>query len=257
MKATAMFALRGMEHMHPRPPPQVFEMNRKYEREADEKLKKFPAAEVEAAMKSAIEEQAKSEIERQALVQAWARQNPGQTHMEVGGPETQQLYDEVLAKPAAKENRAENYSCAYCGKSSTVKLKACARCLKVSYCGKECQTPAWKAHKLECVPWNRDRDPKTLDLTWDQVQANGNVHFKGRTLEVRAILDESMTRQVFQCKDRVGTIRRVAAYTHSRAIPGLQQGSILRWKNPRYHYFMDGSSGARIEEDDLKNVTIL
>jgi len=107
------------------------------------------------------------------------------------------------------------------------------------------------------VPWEKAREPKTLDLTWEQVESYSGAPVQGRTLEVRAMLDESMMmRQVFQCKDRVGVIRRVAAYTNSRGIPGLKQGALLRWKNPRFHCFADGSSGARIEEEDLKDITI-
>ena len=37
---------------------------------------------------------------------------------------------------------------------------------------------------------------------------------------------------------------------------GLAAGKVLRWKNPRFHMFMDGSTGARIEEEDLANVTV-
>ena len=69
--------------------------------------------------------------------------------------------------------------------------------------------------------------------------------------------DISFTRQVFECKDRVGAVRRIAAYTNSNTIPGAATGKILRWKNPRFHYFMDGSSGAKIFEDDLSQISIL
>ncbi len=93
-------------------------------------------------------------------------------------------------------------------------------------------------------------------MTWNEVEAHGGAPVSGRKLEVRAMLDESMMRQVFSCKDRSGVVRRVAAYTNSRTIPGLKQGSILKWKNPRYHFFMDGSSGARIEEEDLADITV-
>ena len=44
-------------------------------------------------------------------------------------------------------------SCDNCGKVATKEqpLKPCARCLACAYCGKECQTSAWKAkHKAEC-----------------------------------------------------------------------------------------------------------
>jgi ferredoxin len=29
-------------------------------------------------------------------------------------------------------------------------LKKCARCMAVGYCGKACQTQAWRQHKREC-----------------------------------------------------------------------------------------------------------
>jgi len=66
----------------------------------------------------------------------------------------------------------------------------------------------------------------------------------------------NFTRQVLDCKDRVGAVRRIAAYTDSRSLPGAASGKVLRWKNPRFHYFMDGSSGGRIEDSDMCNVTI-
>jgi len=68
--------------------------------------------------------------------------------------------------------------------------------------------------------------------------------------------DGSIMRQVFECQDRVGVIRRIAAYTNSKMIPSAAPGKLLRWKNPRFHWFMDGSSGARIEEEDLKYITV-
>ena len=88
------------------------------------------------------------------------------------------------------------------------------------------------------------------------MEAFGGRPAEGKVLEVQAMLDESMMRQVFQCKDRLGKLRRIAAYTNSRSIAGLRQGSIIKWKNPKFHYFMDGSSGARIEEEDLANITV-
>ena len=66
----------------------------------------------------------------------------------------------------------------------------------------------------------------------------------------------SITRQVLECKDRVGAVRIIAIYTNNRVLSGVSPGKILRWKNPRFHYFMDGSSGARIEEEDLDDITI-
>ena len=80
---------------------------------------------------------------------------------------------------------------------------------------------------------------------------------KGQVLETRIVLSDSIgIRQVWECKDREGTVRRIAAYTNSRAIPGAAPGKVLRWTNPRYHNFIDGSSGARLEEQDLVNVKV-
>ena len=67
---------------------------------------------------------------------------------------------------------------------------------------------------------------------------------------------EAGLRLIALCKDRTGVVNRVAAYTNSRNIPGFTPGKVMVWKNPRFHYFMDGSSGARIEESDLTNITI-
>ena len=55
-KATAMYALRGMEKMVPRPTEQIWEMNREYLRRADEKLKRFEDAgeDVQSAMRKAM-----------------------------------------------------------------------------------------------------------------------------------------------------------------------------------------------------------
>ena len=68
--------------------------------------------------------------------------------------------------------------------------------------------------------------------------------------------DESMMRPVFGCKDRTGVVRRVAVYTTSRSLPGLRTGAVLRWKNPHFNYFGDGSSGARIEDEDVANISL-
>ncbi len=40
-------------------------------------------------------------------------------------------------------------------------------------------------------------------------------------------------------------------YGCMQAPHGLALGCVLRWRNPRYHHFMDGSQGARIEDEDL------
>lgn len=70
------------------------------------------------------------------------------------------------------------------------------------------------------------------------------------------MISEPYFRAVMECKDRVGAVRRIAAYTNSKQVPGAAVGKVLRWRNPKFHWFMDGSSGARIEEADLANITI-
>lgn len=77
-----------------------------------------------------------------------------------------------------------------------------------------------------------------------------------QTLEVRIMNITTFGREVLDCKDRTGAVLRIAAYSDSHTLPGAASGRVLRWKNPRFRYFMDGSSGGRIEEADMCNVTI-
>ncbi|KAF6753015.1 hypothetical protein DFP72DRAFT_1171189 [Ephemerocybe angulata] len=42
-------------------------------------------------------------------------------------------------------------ACGRCGVRD-VKLEKCARCKKMKYCGKKCQTEDWKSHKANCIP---------------------------------------------------------------------------------------------------------
>jgi hypothetical protein len=257
--AVCFNALKNMERMDPRPSEAIFEMNRQFLRENEEKLRRLEDAgveDVETAKRMALDEQTVSDIERDAIVQEMQRRNPGQRNFELGGAETQEIYEKIAAVPKTKTTRADKYTCAFCGKTRADKaLMCCSRCKMVSYCSKECQISHWKHHKKECK--DKEKEPKSLPLTWEQLEAHGpGVPVSGEELEVKAMMEEGMVRQVLQCKDRVGTIRRIAAYTDSRTIPGLTLGRTLRWKNPRFHYFMDGSSGARIEEEDLVNITV-
>jgi hypothetical protein len=48
-----------------------------------------------------------------------------------------------------KSGPGDGNMCGHCGTTSD-QLKKCARCGQVSYCGKECQTKAWKSHKKAC-----------------------------------------------------------------------------------------------------------
>lgn len=160
-------------------------------------------------------------------------------------------------------------TCGHCKNKSggSTKLRKCSGCKQVAYCNRDCQNAAWKDHKMVCGKSKKEIEKKDrkkvkalakeLPVSWNQLEAYGGGPAEGKVLEIRALNDESLTRQVFGCKDRLGVVKRVAAYTDSRRIPGLASGKILRWKNPRFHYFMDGSSGARIEEEDLDDITVL
>ena len=70
-------------------------------------------------------------MERNALMQGWSKHYPGKTTFEMGGLETQKLYDEIISNPSVKTYRAEAYTCGYCDKSVTQKLLLCSRCIKV------------------------------------------------------------------------------------------------------------------------------
>jgi hypothetical protein len=54
-----------------------------------------------------------------------------------------------------KEVKGDGVSgCRNCGKGRSKKggdLKACAKCLKIKYCGRACQRADWKRHKKECT----------------------------------------------------------------------------------------------------------
>lgn len=263
-KAQALYALRGMEQMVPRPNEEIVAQTRKWYDDTDAKLQKLrdenkkeaTGEDIDAAWRKAVEREERREMEQRAMMQAWSSQNPGKNTWEFGGAETQKIFEKFAATPDyGKNRRVDLHTCGYCHKVSVEELKFCAKCKKVVYCNRECQKKAWKAHKKVCVPADSGK-VKSARLTWDQLEALQGEPAIGQTLEVRAILDESVMRQVIQCKDRNGVMRRVAAYTNSRIIPGLKPGSVLKWKNPRFHYFMDGSSGARIEESDLVNVSV-
>lgn len=214
---------------------------------------------VKPPRKTLEEKKKQRQQERMALQQAWKKKNGNDEPIAFGKKETQELFEKFVAPPKVNTSkRVDVYTCGHCHRISRTVLMTCSRCHKASYCGRQCQKLAWKQHKKECRNVSTLKSPpKSLPLTWEQVFVFNGEPVMGKTLEVRAILDQSaFTRQVFQCKDRAGDVRLVAAYTDTGMIPGLCQGAILKWKNPRFHRFLDGNTGARIEECDLANIFV-
>lgn len=213
---------------------------------------------IEAALRKERLKGRTQDADRAALLNAFLQQNPGATTMEIGGPDQQRLYEQFVAPPpsAGRDQAVDPYTCSYCKKHSTAILLACGQCRKQAYCNRECQRVHWKAHKKSCVPSEQlsKEDKKRLPITWEQLEEFGTA--TGEKLEVRFLEQEDGFRLIAQCKDRAGVCKRVAAYTNSRNIPNFGPGKIMVWKNPRFHYFLDGSSGARIEDSDLKDIVI-
>ena len=97
------------------------------------------------------------------------------------------------------------------------------------------------------------KDEKSLPLTWEQLETFGTA--TGRKIELRYISQCSSLPSILiaLCKDRANVSMRVEM---ARNIPNFQPGTVIVWKNPRFHRFTDGSGGARIEESDLSNIKI-
>jgi len=232
--------------------------------------------EYHAARRSEIQDEYAREAELRATASEFRKENPtGPAVLNVGSADYARLHEKVASKPLSA-TKADAYrdnarTCSYCGRSHAAKIKRCSRCQKAAFCDEGCMKAAWKGHKLVCEP-AANPGPESQEsgsrtgkgsstrrlLTWGQLEVLGGAPAIDQAIEIRAVLDEShFGRQVFGCKDRDGSMRRVAVYTNSRRIPGLEQGCMLRWKHPRYHWFLDGSSGARIEEGDLANITVI
>ena len=62
-------------------------------------------------------------------------------------------------------------------------------------------------------------------------------------------------RHSFQGQDMEGKSLLVTFYGDVGAPCGLALGRTFNWLNPRFHYFMDGQQGARIEDVDIPNIT--
>lgn len=216
------------------------------------------------ALRRAEQEAYNRDAELSAIGSAWAKQNPGKSRIELGGSETQKLYDKFASKPPSSSiDSIDKLSCGYCGASSAEKLRFCSACRKAAYCNVECQKLAWKGHKKVCLPIvsntkDAGKSPK-LPITWEQLKAFGRKPAKGKVLEVRVMQVEFCMRQFLECKDRVGVVMRIAMHTNSRSLPGVSAGMILRWKNPLYNWVIDGRSGVTLvmlSDEELVNVSL-
>lgn len=92
-------------------------------------------------------------------------------------------------------------------------------------------------------------------ISWDELEDLGGAPAAGRVLEVKIMAQPlPFGRHNFPGKDHYGEVRHCCIYAD---VPpqGLVLGRILRWRNPHFHWFMDGSSGARIDDEDVGDVT--
>ena len=229
-------------------------------KELDKELAALKAtnAEVHKASQHSQKKLDASDADRIAVLQAWKKNNPGKNSMEWGGEESQKYFDAVAAKPSKATAEVDRFTCLFCKKASAERLTRCSRCERAYFCNAECFRAAWKQHKKVCQPvegYSTKRKKKKATLTWDQLEKHYPMPVEGRTLEVRIMLDESLMRLVVKAKDREGVVCKIAAYTDSGQIPGCVPGAVMKWKHPKFHYFMDGSSGCRIEQDDLDNIS--
>eukprot|EP00741_Cyanophora_paradoxa_P001652 tig00000498_g1603.t1 len=194
------------------------------------------------------------------------------------------------AAPASAAGAAGATSglCGKCGKAGAT--NRCGRCKQVFYCDVPCQRADWGRHKPLCQPAATAAAPATATsapsapapapaaasaaaqpppsrqrkgagggerrLTWGDVRRGGGGAVRG-TLEVWAQGPPFFLRHTVQAADAKGEVGTVSFYLEGGPPPGLlgvRAGSRIRWRNPHFHRFMDGQSGARIEDDDLPNL---
>ncbi|GFR40586.1 hypothetical protein Agub_g1166, partial [Astrephomene gubernaculifera] len=101
----------------------------------------------------------------------------------------------------------------------------------------------------------------STSVTWHQLADMCPRTARGRTLRVR-LLDEPVPffRWTVLAVDAVGNVALLAFYhsdQHNPPLPGLRAGAWLSWSNPAGHVFLDGRFGARIEDEDLPNITVM
>ncbi|KAK9816678.1 hypothetical protein WJX72_003583 [[Myrmecia] bisecta] len=180
----------------------------------------------------------------------------------LGSEEAQRLFAAAADRPPSGSE-----VCAHCKRGG--KLLRCSRCKSALYCNREHQVADFPRHKADCrriaaaainTPTGaRARSEARTPTTWAKLEALGGMPATGKTLELR-IMSEPIPflRYSFDGKDRKGDVRRVAFYLDNGTAPppALALGKVFRWRNPSFHQFMDGSTGARIEDEDLVNITV-
>ena len=115
-----------------------------------------------------------NDAENRAISRGLHALNPSSNTVELGGPETQRIYDKFIAPPpsATRDQSVDPYTCSFCRKLSADKLPSCGRCKKQAYCSKDCQKKHWKAHKGYCVEVEKleKEDKRKLPLSWEQLE---------------------------------------------------------------------------------------
>jgi len=83
-----------------------------------------------------------------------------------------------------------------------------------------------------------------------------DIHYN--QLHSTTVRDSSLVKKVMDCKDRTGMVKRIAAYLPTATeFQDWWRVVLLDAGNPRFRWFMDGSSGAKIVKRDLANIAIV
>jgi hypothetical protein len=218
--------------------------------------------------------------EKESLFMKLQQDKPAKNNSEklhTGGFSHASNRDTMIKQSEDIEALAKSFNpslCSFCSKQcpdDSKKWSACGKCHLAAYCSRFCQQAHWSSdHKLLCKLFVSKKEVQNnaqkggsseLTITWKELKAFDGIPANGKVLELVFHKDvSSPLRQVIEGRDSDGTVLLVAAYNNARHFPKLKQyglGTVIRWKNPRYHWFMDGSGGARIEEADLANMTFM
>ena len=198
----------------------------------------------------------------------------GQGPLELDSEEHRALFDAVAAPPPSGSAAGQQQRCLQCGATAAaaaggqpaVTLKRCSGCTlgHAKFCGVTCQKEGWATHRQECKA-NASvikkaaaaGSPTVKIVTWEALEELEGQQATDSILEVRimSVPMPPFMRSTVEAKDRKGGVGTIAFYSTSPPA-GLAQGKVLRWRNPHFHYFMSGQTGARIEDEDIPNITI-